>query len=168
VAVALLAISLFATSAQADDSDWLLHISGATHHFEPPRDDNGNPSQYKYNSQNTGIGLEYDVWNEEKTRSFNFAAGTLVESYGHDSGYAATTVKWRVASLGSLHVEPGVGLFAFYRTMGFDKGYTLVVAPLPTLHLQEDHTRLGMNFVLAPSYKNKSGFLFVQLTVKLN
>lgn len=137
--VFLLALAALAPVAQA--SDYLV-LSGASYHFAH-RDE--------YRGDNPGIGWERDI----AESSWNYAAGYYRNSYDRDTFYAGG--KWMPLAWG--HAKAG----AF---IGVASGYWTPVVAIPMVSLS--YERVGVNIAALPTIRNYTGYVAIQLTLKVN
>ena len=122
--------------------DWMV-ISGASRHFRQHDKD--------WKEFNPGFGFE---WESRQYTDINWIGGYYRNSYDRDTFYAGA--RWMPLAWGPVK-------FGIYTTAL--SGYHWPVAVLPAVSVGND--RVGANFVIAPSVGDDSGFIGIQLRIRL-
>lgn len=145
-------------------SPWALQVSGTAQHFRQPEN-----ARRTWNQRNWGIGLQYEQLERDPSWTRLYSVGSMKDSLGVGGGYAGVTEFKELFVKKSVKVQAGLGLFALWRTFKWSGNHTLVVAPLPVIHVEDLRTGLGLNLLIAPplsfgSGEGLPGFAFFQLT----
>ncbi|MCE1185780.1 MAG: hypothetical protein ACRCTU_14920 [Zoogloea sp.] len=128
--------------SSAPHSDW-LEISGLSHHFQPDR--------RHWREVNPGLGLEREFTGTPWVMS----AGYFRNSY--DKGTAYVGGRWMPLALGPFRF----GAYGLLAT-----GYPSPVLLLPAISVEAG--RVGANLVALPNLPGYSGYLGLQIRLKLN
>lgn len=145
---------------------WALEISGTAHHFSQPSN-----SSERYNQQNWGLGVEYRQPNPSSRWATIYGASALKDSFGHWGGYAGVAREYTIGQIYSVKIQPGAGLFLFYRTSDFNGPHHWRIWAVPLVHFEETYSGLGLNVVVVPSIRmadnrKETGFIFFQGTIR--
>ena len=139
-----------------------IQLPGMSHHFSQPTDQNGNLlAGREFNEQNWGLGLQLEraMTGDGSLWVTKTSVGVMKDSLNAMGLYAGHTWQKRVHEGASLSADAGGGAFLFYRTLQFNGSRKLVPALLPVLSTLHRDSGLGLNLVLVPRLKMKSGVM---------